>query len=99
MFKKVNLNLLSRYLNDASQVVVRTDFNVPIKEGKILDLARVKGNTYTIQQLSPPYATSSITTRSPSYSSHTWAGPMEPPQRNIPFVQSSSRCSNCWASQ
>ena len=44
MQRKVNLKLLSKYLNDSSQVVVRADFNVPIKDGKILDLNRVKTN-------------------------------------------------------
>ena len=44
MQRKVNLKLLSKYLNDSSQVVVRADFNVPIKDGKILDLNRVKSN-------------------------------------------------------
>jgi 3-phosphoglycerate kinase len=42
MFKKVNLNYLSAYLNDTSRVVVRTDFNVPIKEGVIQDFTRLK---------------------------------------------------------
>lgn len=44
MQRKVNLKLLSKYLNDSSQVVVRADFNVPIKDGKILDLNRVKSS-------------------------------------------------------
>jgi len=42
MFKKVNLNYLSAYLNDTSRVVVRTDFNVPIKGGVIQDFTRLK---------------------------------------------------------
>lgn len=46
MQRKVNLKLLSKYLNDSSQVVVRADFNVPIKDGKILDLNRVKSNPF-----------------------------------------------------
>ena len=48
MQRKVNLKLLSKYLNDSSQVVVRADFNVPIKDGKILDLNRVKGSPFLI---------------------------------------------------
>lgn len=53
MQRKVNLNLLSRYLNYSSQLVVRTDFNVPIRDGKILDLARVKGTHLLIQEPFP----------------------------------------------
>jgi phosphoglycerate kinase len=51
MLRKVSLNLLSRYLTDASQVVVRTDFNVPIRDGKILDLTRIEGTIPTLRHL------------------------------------------------
>jgi phosphoglycerate kinase len=42
MIQKATLGQLSKYLNTASQVVVRADFNVPIKDGKITDLNRIK---------------------------------------------------------
>lgn len=42
--KKATLSLLSKHLNPASQVVMRADFNVPIKEGKITDANRIKSN-------------------------------------------------------
>lgn len=83
MFKKVNLNLLSRYLNDASQVVVRTDFNVPIKEGKILDLARVKGTAFITQPRFPLCATSSAIIPNLSCCFPISAGPTELPLPSI----------------
>jgi 3-phosphoglycerate kinase len=47
MLKKATLGLLSKHLNPASQVVVRADFNVPIKEGKVGDVNRIK-STFTL---------------------------------------------------
>lgn len=99
MFKKVSLNLLSRSLNETSQIVVRTDFNVPIRDGKILDLARVKGTLYLMQPLSPRSSTSSPTTPSPSSCSPTSGDPMDSPVPNTPFDLWWNPYNNCWASR
>lgn len=53
MQRKVNLKQLSKYLNNSSQVVVRVDFNVPIKDGTILDLKRIKSTYFFIEAPSP----------------------------------------------
>lgn len=42
--KKATLSLLAKHLNPASQIVMRADFNVPIKDGKITDANRIKSN-------------------------------------------------------
>ena len=47
--KKATLSLLAKHLNPASQVVVRADFNVPIKDGKIGDLNRIQSNLIITQ--------------------------------------------------
>ena len=44
IMKKATLSLLAKHLNPASQVVMRADFNVPIKDGKITDANRIKSN-------------------------------------------------------
>jgi len=44
ILKKATLGLLSKHLNQSSQVVLRADYNVPIKEGKVADLARISSN-------------------------------------------------------
>jgi len=44
MLKKATLGLLAKHLTPASQVVVRADFNVPIKDGKVGDVNRIKSN-------------------------------------------------------
>jgi hypothetical protein len=46
--KKATLGLLSKHLSSTSQVVVRADFNVPIKDGKIGDLNRIKSKSNII---------------------------------------------------
>ena len=46
--KKATLSLLAKHLNPASQVVMRADFNVPIKDGKITDANRIKSNLHII---------------------------------------------------
>lgn len=48
MNRKLSLELLSRYLNRSSQPVVRTDFNVPIKDGKVMDLNRIQSILFII---------------------------------------------------
>lgn len=52
--KKATLSLLAKHLNPASQVVVRADFNVPIKDGKVTDANRIKSNHHIIQAQSQP---------------------------------------------
>jgi 3-phosphoglycerate kinase len=46
--KKATLSLLAKHLNPASQIVMRADFNVPIKEGKITDDNRIKSKLQMI---------------------------------------------------
>jgi len=54
--KKATLSLLSKYLNPASRVVVRADFNVPItKDGKVGDINRIQSNFYITQAPFPPF--------------------------------------------
>ena len=59
--KKATLSLLARHLNPASQVVMRADFNVPIKEGQITDANRIKSKLYLTKAPSPPSTKSSST--------------------------------------
>lgn len=73
--KKATLSLLAKHLNQASQIVMRADFNVPIKDGKITDANRIKSNRHTIQAPSQPSKKSSSTTPNPSCSSHILADP------------------------
>ena len=48
MLSKAGLEHLAKHLNSASQVVMRADFNVPIKDGQITDPNRIKGKTFII---------------------------------------------------
>jgi len=50
ILKKATLNLFSKHLNPSSQVVLRADYNVPIKDGKVSDLARVSSNPFPIKK-------------------------------------------------
>ena len=43
MLQKAGLDHLVKHLNSSSRVVMRADFNVPIKDGKIQDPNRIKG--------------------------------------------------------
>ena len=67
--KKATLSLLANHLNPASQVVLRADFNVPIKEGKVTDANRIKSKLHLMKALSLPSTKSSSTTPNHSSSS------------------------------
>ena len=41
MLQKATLKHIAPFLDSASQVLMRTDFNVPIKEKKIVDPTRI----------------------------------------------------------
>ncbi len=41
MLRKAALEHLTKHLNTSSQVLMRADFNVPIKDGKITDANRI----------------------------------------------------------
>lgn len=50
MLRKAALEHLTKYLNTSSQVLLRADFNVPIKDGKITDPNRIIGNFHELSQ-------------------------------------------------
>lgn len=41
MLEKAGLQHLLKHLNSSSEVLLRTDFNVPIKDGRITDDKRI----------------------------------------------------------
>ncbi len=59
MLQKANLKHIAPFLDSSSQVLMRTDFNVPIKENKIVDPTRIQGisindlSHYSYHQQSP----------------------------------------------
>ena len=49
LMQKATLNLLAKHLNPASRVVMRADFNVPIKDGRAADTNRISSISSLIQ--------------------------------------------------
>lgn len=82
--KKATLSLLAKHLNPASQIVMRADFNVPIKDGKVADANRIKSNLHIIQAPFPPFMKSSSTTPNPSCSFPILADPTVKKIRSTP---------------
>lgn len=41
MLQKATLKHIAKYIDSSSQVLMRTDFNVPMKESKIIDPTRI----------------------------------------------------------
>ena len=45
MLQKATLKHITPFLDSSSQILMRTDFNVPIKENKIVDPTRIQGTS------------------------------------------------------
>lgn len=43
MLQKATIKHVSKYIDQSSQVLLRADFNVPIKENQITDPTRIQG--------------------------------------------------------
>lgn len=48
MLAKAGLSHLTKHINSSSSLILRADFNVPIKDGKIVDSKRITGNANLI---------------------------------------------------
>lgn len=51
MLTKATLSQLAKSLNSSSEVLLRADFNVPMKDGQIKDPKRIKGICFITKQL------------------------------------------------
>ena len=76
MLSKATIKHLTRHLNETSRVILRADFNVPIKDGMILDPNRITGTNLISQPLFPQFKPS--WTIGPNHWSFflTWEGQM-----------------------
>lgn len=52
--KKATVNHLVKHLNPSSRVLMRVDFNVPIKDKQVVDLNRIKSTPLFTKAPSPP---------------------------------------------
>lgn len=95
--KKATLNLLAKHLNPASRVVMRADFNVPLKDGVVKDVNRIKSTLYITQAPSLPSMNFLNTTPNLSSSFLTLEGPMERKTPNTLWDLSSSPSKRCLA--
>lgn len=93
--KKATVNHLAKHLSPASRVLMRADFNVPIKDKQVLDLNRIKSKLSTIQAPSLPLKSSSSTTPSHWFSWLIREDPTENVTNAIPFVRSLSLLKGC----
>jgi PAB1-binding protein PBP1 len=75
--KKATVNHLAKHLHSASRVLMRADFNVPIKDKQVVDINRIKSKNSTIQAPFPPLKNYSTTTPNRWSSSPIKAGPTE----------------------
>ncbi len=55
MLRKAALEHLTKHLNTSSQVLMRADFNVPIKDGKITDPNRIVCKFHNLFRNHPNY--------------------------------------------
>ena len=55
MLRKAALEHLTKHLNPSSQVLMRTDFNVPVKDGNITDPTRITCTWYIKFSNNPIY--------------------------------------------
>ena len=94
--KKATLGLLAKHLNPSSRIVVRADFNVPIKDGKVGDLNRVKSKILIMKAPYPPSMNYLNTIQNHLFSSPIWADLMDKRIPNTPSSQSYSLFKPYW---
>jgi 3-phosphoglycerate kinase len=65
LMHKATLDLLAKHLTPSSRVVMRADFNVPLKDGVVKDVNRIQSNSTSSQAPSQPFKNSSNIILSP----------------------------------